>query len=73
MVEDKSALYNWCKADYANAKWLAEKINHSETFVSFMANGKKRVPVNSIVAISTYTGIPARELRPDLWEIFKNG
>lgn len=72
MIEDKTALYHWCKSDYANAKWLAEKINRSGTFVSFMANGKKAVPPELIPEISAHTGIPARDLRPDLWEIFKD-
>ena len=68
----KTPLYVWCKSDYARMKALAEFLGISETFVSFMVHGKKQVPVKSIRDVSTFTGIPARELRPDLWEIFKD-
>ena len=72
MYANKTALYLWCKSDYARMKELAEFLKISETFVSFIVHGKKQIPVKSISAISEYTGIPARELRPDLWEIFKD-
>lgn len=72
MLEDKTELWKWCKSKTGNIKDLSKILNVSPTFVSLMINGKKPVPPESIPAITAYTGIPARELRPDLWEIFKD-
>lgn len=73
MLEDKTELWKWCKSKTGNAKKLALGLGVGAAFVSEMINGNKLVPPDMIKKISVITGIPARELRPDLWGIFKDG
>lgn len=71
MLENKSELWKWCKSETGNTKDLALIIKKSRTFVSFMANGKKPVPIDLIPIISSYTGLSPKQLRPDVYEVFK--
>ena len=71
MLENKSDLWKWCKSETGNTKDLAIFLKKSRTFVSFMANGKKPVPIDLIPDISAYTDLRPKQLRPDIYEIFK--
>lgn len=71
MLEDKSELWKWCKSKTGNAKRLALGLGVGAAFVSEIINGNKLVPPDMIGKITDITGIPARDLRPDLWDIFK--
>lgn len=72
MLEDKSDLWKWCKSETGNTKDLAIFLKKSRTFVSFMANGKKQVPIDLIPLISAHTGLRPKQLRPDVYDIFKD-
>ena len=71
MLENKSELWKWCKSKSGNSKRLAISINVSRTFISNVSNGNQPVPINLISKISKITGIKPKDLRPDLYEIFK--
>ena len=71
MLDDKSDLWKWCKSETGNIKNLALFLKKSKAFVSFMAHGKKKVPVELIPAISAYTNLRPKQLRPDIYELFK--
>lgn len=54
-----------------NKKLLAEKLGVSVAFITLIANGKKNIPIEQLRRIQEVTGIYPRDLRPDVWEIFK--
>ena len=73
LLSDKmSALKEWCSKKRGNLAGLAEHINTSAGYLCEIKEDIKPLPTHMIRSISAYTGIPARELRPDLWEIFKD-
>ena len=54
-----------------NKKILAEKLGVSVAFITLLVNGKKNIPLEQLKRIQEVTGIHPRDLRPDVWEIFK--
>lgn len=68
-----SALKKWCQTKRGNLTALSEHLDVSIGYLSEIKEDIKPLPHHMIRDISTFTGIPARELRPDLWEIFKDG
>lgn len=67
-----SALKEWCSKRRGNLAGLAEHLDTSAGYLCEIKEDIKPLPTHMIRSISAYTGIPARELRPDLWEIFKD-
>ena len=63
--------YYWCKNDVGNQRLLAEKLGVSFSFVSNIVQGRKQIPIERLKEISEITGIKAKDLRPDIYEIFK--
>lgn len=69
-VGNRSPFYIWCKLQSGNQKLLANALNLTSGFVSNMAAGRKQIPVELIVSIADFTGIPPAKLRPDIAVIF---
>lgn len=67
-----SALKEWCSQKRGNLSNLANYLDTSAGYICEIKEGIKPLPPHLIRDISMHTGIPARELRPDLWEIFKD-
>ena len=71
MLENKSELWKWCKSETGNVKNLSLFLKTTPSFISLIINGKKQVPLDLIPAISAYTDLRPKDLRPDIYEIFK--
>lgn len=69
-IGGRSAFYIWCKIKSGNQKLLRQELGVSAAFLSAMALGKKKIPVELLVPISEFTGIPPAKLRPDIAAIF---
>ena len=72
MILQKSLFWHWCKQETGNIAYLARELGVSRTFVSFLVSGKKPIPIEHIPKIKQVTGLKAKELRPDIYEIFKD-
>lgn len=71
MIVEKPLFWRWCKQETGNINFLAQELGVSKTFVSFLANEKKAIPIDKLAKISEITGIKVKDLRPDIYEIFK--
>lgn len=63
-------LKNWCNSKSGNITLLAEAVGVKPQFISMVISGRRLLPLNKIVIASAVTGIPARELRPDVFALF---
>lgn len=48
---------------------LARDLSVSKTTITRWEEGKRKIDDNKVTHVSTITGIPAKELRPDLAEL----
>lgn len=46
---------------------LAEKVGRTKTQLSRWETGQRRIPAELVPKLSTLTGIPPHELRPDIY------
>jgi len=60
------ALLRYLDAERGRRSWLAGELDISPSAISMW----DRVPTERVSAISQLTGIPPRELRPDIADIF---
>lgn len=65
-----SALKDWCSQKRGNLSSLAKHLDVSTGYICEIKEDIKPLPPHLIRDISAYTGIPAKDLRPDLWSIF---
>lgn len=72
MIIKKSLFWHWCKQEHGNIAYLAKELGVSRTFISFLVTGKKPIPLEHLPKIKSVTGINAKDLRPDVYEIFKD-
>lgn len=72
MLIEKSKFWHWCKQETGNISYLARKLGVGKSFVSNMMHNRRPMPVDKLKQISLITGISVKELRPDLWEVFKD-
>lgn len=47
---------------------VAQNLNITRQTVNGWVKGRNRIPAEKVVLIEKLTGIPRRELRPDLWD-----
>ena len=71
MILEKPLFWHWCKQETGNIAYLARELGVSRSFISYLVNNKKPIPVEHIQKIKQITGLKAKDLRPDLYEIFK--
>lgn len=66
------ALKKWLNSEYGNYSLLAKELKITRQALSKIIRSDSPISVKHIAATSKFTGIPSRDLRPDLWEIFKD-